>query len=243
MSERAFQCTPAAWNQDRTLNRVSWEAEYLFRRIALECDRYWRVAVDGENIAHSIRCTCFAPQRRFSAWSLPKIARYLDELLAAGIVRRLVQRDRCWIEVGEWLRYVKGSASPSVPERTDQPELELPAALFALPPANGPPNRPSESSHSSATSTTDKDKTSTRAQRARETELLGSLAEILPPREMHQNGGMWRQRIRHNSRAVAYAIEDWKLRTPDQRRAIKNAAAWLTDRHARALVELQRKSA
>ena len=76
-----------------------------------------------------------------------------------------------------------------------------------------------------------------------EQELLDQLAEILPAREMSNNGGMWRQRIRHNKRAVAYAIEDWKLRTPDQRRAIRNVAAWLTDRHARALVELQEKSA
>lgn len=40
-----------------------------------------------------------------------------------------------------------------------------------------------------------------------------------------------------------YAIEDWKVRTPGQRRAIKNVAAWLTDRHSRALDELQKKSA
>ena len=242
MSERAFQCTPAAWNRDPILNKASWEAEFLFRRIALECDRYWRIAVDRENIAHSIRCTCLSPQRRFRAWSLPRVARCLDELLAAGIVRRLVQRERCWLEVGEWLRYAKGSASAIEPERTDQPELKLPASLFALPPANGPPNRRSESSHSNATSRTEKDKTSTRAVSG-EQELLDQLAEILPAREMSNNGGMWRQRIRHNKRAVAYAIEDWKLRTPDQRRAIRNVAAWLTDRHARALVEVQKKTA
>jgi hypothetical protein len=290
MPERAFQCTPAAWNRDPILNGVSWEAEYLFRRLALECDRYWRIAVDGEDLAHSIRCTCFSPQQRFRAWSRSKVARCLDELAAAGIVRRLVQADRCWVEVGEWLRYAKGAPPPTEPERVAQPELALPATLFALPPANGPPhwnaashsNVPPHSNaanaalrpkaetgcnvtlpHSNATphsnaytSTRDKDKTSTRvpvpdggkctrsASAARnEQELLDELAAILPCSEMLQNGGMWRQRIRHNWRGVAYAIEDWKLRTPDQRRAIKNVAAWLTDRHARALVELQKKTA
>lgn len=78
---------------------------------------------------------------------------------------------------------------------------------------------------------------------AAEDEILDQLAAILPRSEMLRNGGLWRQHIRHNSRAVRYAIEDWKLRTPEQRRAIKNVAAWLTDRHARALVELQEKSA
>jgi hypothetical protein len=78
---------------------------------------------------------------------------------------------------------------------------------------------------------------------AAEDEILDQLAAILPRSEMLRNGGLWRQRIRNNSRAVRYAIGDWKLRTPEQRRAIKNVAAWLTDRHARALVELQEKSA
>jgi hypothetical protein len=44
-------------------------------------------------------------------------------------------------------------------------------------------------------------------------------------------------------RDAKVAVEDWKLRTPNQRRAIKNVAAWLTDRHSRALVELQEKTA
>src|ERR1700736_2518738 len=152
MPDRAFQCTPAAWNRDPILNGVSWEAEYLFRRLALECDRYWRIAVDGEDLAHSIRCTCFSPQQRFRAWSRSKVARCLDELAAAGIVRRLVQADRCWVEVGEWLRYAKGAPPTTEPERAAQPELALPATLFALPPANGPPNRQSGSDHWNAAS-------------------------------------------------------------------------------------------
>lgn len=88
------------------------------------------------------------------------------------------------------------------------------------------------------TSREDKDKTSTRARSAPEEELLDELARILGPKEMLKNGGLWRQRIRHYPRAVAYAIEDYKVRTPDQKRTIKNLPAWLTDRYARALVEI-----
>jgi hypothetical protein len=231
MPERPFQCTPTAWNRDPILNSVSWEAEFLFRRIALECDRYWRIAVDAENMAHSIRCRAFESQRRYRAWALPKVARYLNELQAAGIVQRLVQGERCWLEVGEWLQYAKGSGATSEPECAVQPELNLPATLFALPPATAPPSQSNERRVEG-----EKDKTSTRAVRG-EQELLDQLAAILPPSEMLKNGGMWRKRIRHNARAVSYAIEDWKVRTPDQRRTIKNIGAWLTDRHMRALLE------
>lgn len=45
-------------------------------------------------------------------------------------------------------------------------------------------------------------------------------------------------RIRHRRKAVYFAIEDWKNQSPDQQRSIRNRAAWLTDRHARALVEI-----
>ena len=72
----------------------------------------------------------------------------------------------------------------------------------------------------------------------REKELMGELRAILPKREMNELGGLWRKRIRHCSKAVAFAIEDYKVRTPDQRSSIKNVGAWLTDRHARALVEV-----
>jgi acyl-CoA reductase-like NAD-dependent aldehyde dehydrogenase len=54
---------------------------------------------------------------------------------------------------------------------------------------------------------------------------------------MDRNGGMWRTRIRH-CKAVQFALEDWKLRTFEQRTAIVNRAAWLTDRQVRALVEI-----
>lgn len=242
MPERAFQCTPASWNRDPILNSVSWEAEFLFRRITLECDRYWRLAVDAKNMAHSVRCRALETQRRFDAWTLPKVARYLNELLAAGIVRRLVQGERCWLEVAGWLQYVKGSNAHAEPGRTEQTEMSLQGEFAIVPSPKAESDGTSRSHSNERTSRREKDKTSTRAVYG-EQELLDELAAILPPSEMLKNGGMWRQRIRHNKRAVAFAVEDWKLRTPDQRRAIKNLPAWLTDRHSRALVELQEKSA
>ena len=69
-------------------------------------------------------------------------------------------------------------------------------------------------------------------------ELMEELRAILPKREMDQLAVLWAKRIRHCSKAVAFAIEDYKVRTPDQRRKIRNVGAWLTDRHARALVEV-----
>jgi hypothetical protein len=72
-------------------------------------------------------------------------------------------------------------------------------------------------------------------------EVFASLVEILPKRELEKNsrsGKNWRKRITYCWRAVAYAIEDYKVRTPDQRSKIKNVGAWLTDRYQRALVEI-----
>jgi hypothetical protein len=252
MPERPFQCTPTAWNRDPVLNAVSWEAEFLFRRIALESDRNWRIAVDAENMAHSVRCRAFETQRRYRAWTLPKVARGLNELMAAGIVRRLVQGDRCWIEVGEWLQYVKGSAAVLEPERAVQPELNLPAPLFALPPVGSEvrrqtsdvrhQNRGDPPSHSNERRLErEESKTINRARARNEEELIAALAEILPPSEMIKNGGGWRTWIRECKRAVENAIEDWKLRTPDQRFAIKNRPGWLTDRYQRARAEIENK--
>jgi hypothetical protein len=248
MSARPFQCTPANWNRDPVLNSVSWEAEFLFRRISLECDRYWRMTVDGENVAHSVRCRALEPLVRYRAWQENKVARLLDELRAAGIVILLCQGGRAWLQVANWLQYAKGSAPEIVPERAEQEEMALPGPeLFVVPMRrirDGPKRAGSTDAGYSAhcnerTSREEKDKTSTRPACGIEKELLGALAEILPPSEMLLNGGMWRERIRNCAKAVAMAVEDYKLRTPDQKRTIKNLPAWLTDRHERALAELE----
>ena len=81
-------------------------------------------------------------------------------------------------------------------------------------------------------------RTSTRVHDTRpascEEDLLDSIRSIVGDTEWQRNGGLWRLRERENPRALYHAIEDWKLRTPDQQRAIKNRGAWLTDRFQRA---------
>ena len=67
------------------------------------------------------------------------------------------------------------------------------------------------------------------------------LAEIVGHAEMVKNGGMWRKRIRGGPaeiRALKHTIEDYKLRTPDQRFQIRDRPAWFTDRYLRNLVEI-----
>ena len=76
-----------------------------------------------------------------------------------------------------------------------------------------------------------------------ERKLLGEIAAIVGPTDMQKNGGNWRNRIRHSAlyrKALRHAVEDWKVRTPDQRSAIRNPAAWLTDRFMRAIVEIEK---
>jgi hypothetical protein len=70
--------------------------------------------------------------------------------------------------------------------------------------------------------------------------LLAQIGEIVGHAEMVKNGGMWRKRIRgglSEIRALKHAIEDYKLRTPDQRFQIRDRPAWFTDRYTRNLVE------
>jgi hypothetical protein len=74
-----------------------------------------------------------------------------------------------------------------------------------------------------------------------ERELFDQLAEILGKAEMQKHGGMWRTRIRRGKeerRALRHTIEDYKILTPDQRRAIRNVPAWFTDRYQRNLVKI-----
>jgi hypothetical protein len=58
---------------------------------------------------------------------------------------------------------------------------------------------------------------------------------------MKKNGGMWRTRIRGGPterRALRNTIEEYKLKTPDQRRKIRMAPAWFTDQYMRNLVKI-----
>lgn len=74
-----------------------------------------------------------------------------------------------------------------------------------------------------------------------EEDFLSGLATIVGDFEIKSKGGLWRFLFRQNRRAMAYAIEDWRIRTPDQQREIKNRPAWLIDRFKRAHCALERK--
>lgn len=63
---------------------------------------------------------------------------------------------------------------------------------------------------------------------------------------MKSNGGMWRLRIRSGKdhrKALRNALEDFNVKTPDQRAKVHNRGAWLTDRFERCLEEIKRRIA
>jgi hypothetical protein len=66
---------------------------------------------------------------------------------------------------------------------------------------------------------------------------------MLGEREMKSNGGMWRMRVRSGNdhrKALRNALEDFQVKTPDQKAKIHDRAAWLTDRFQRCLLEIER---
>ena len=131
---RPFIMIPREWNFDPLLNSVSWESEYLFRRIANTVDRHWRLQVDPEDIAFSVRALVFVSARRCAAWPVNKVATGLRELLAGGIVIREAYGPRCWLTVTERLRYEKGERPhEGPPAPAEQMEANLGPMLFDVP--------------------------------------------------------------------------------------------------------------
>ena len=68
-----------------------------------------------------------------------------------------------------------------------------------------------------------------------EEDLIRSIQKIIGQRDWILNEKTYRSYLAESRRAIAYGIEDWKVRTPDQRRKIRNKGAWLIDRFKRAL--------
>ena len=62
-------------------------------------------------------------------------------------------------------------------------------------------------------------------------DLMRELRALLSEKEMTKFGGMWGKRIKTSPRAVAYAIEDLKLRKDNYHQGIKNRGAWLSNRY------------
>ncbi|MHA3773638.1 hypothetical protein ACXR0O_19050 [Verrucomicrobiota bacterium sgz303538] len=135
MTPRDFIVTPSAWLTDPNLNRLSDDAEILFRRLASCTDKLWRFSFDPNALEHSVRTAVFSPTRRFRAWNPDRIRRSLNELTAAGMLIRHCQGDRYWLQVADAYRYEKGRDPLGIERSPQQPELpESSPGLFALPP-------------------------------------------------------------------------------------------------------------
>ena len=140
MSERPFITVPCdAWLRDAALNGCAEDAISLFKVIAENTDRDWRLRVAAGNHAFSVR-QCFKDPDRFRRWSEERIDRCLAELRARGCLLLATANDREWLEIADRLCYCKGH----VPERALAPPEQLPLRmesepqLFALPtPRNG----------------------------------------------------------------------------------------------------------
>jgi hypothetical protein len=73
---------------------------------------------------------------------------------------------------------------------------------------------------------------------------LGSLERLLGPKEWKQCGAMWRMRARgspEDALALRNAIEDFFVKTPEQRNEINNRGAWLTDRYERNAKQMKQR--
>jgi hypothetical protein len=73
-----------------------------------------------------------------------------------------------------------------------------------------------------------------------EEDLIESIRKIVGEREWTANAPLWHWCVNTHRKAVYHALEDWKLLIPDQKRKIRNPAAWLTDRFKRAKAEIDR---
>ncbi|MFZ3375156.1 MAG: hypothetical protein WA183_06350 [Chthoniobacterales bacterium] len=79
-----------------------------------------------------------------------------------------------------------------------------------------------------------------------EQRLLKEIGSVVGAEEIKKNGGMWRTRIRgggNNIKALRYTIEDYRVKTPQQKSAVKNPAAWFTDHYVRKVVEIEQVEA
>ena len=117
-------------------------------------------------------------------------------------------------------------------------KLDAPSATLATI-GDRPTGRVSESFSDRSTERDSTDRPAVRSAASCEEDFFRSVQKIVGERDWTLNFHVWRSYYEQSPRAVAYAIEDWKRRTPDQQRAIKNRAAWLTDRFKRAKAEIE----
>ncbi|HEX4638997.1 MAG TPA: hypothetical protein VH170_05880 [Chthoniobacterales bacterium] len=175
-------------------------------------------------LANDVRCSREHLQRNV-------IHSLLDRLLIERIDRG---RGRA-----AWFRFVDPEQLGWRTKITTPPG-ELPSPLLA----NLMPRPGEETSPHKERVKEQPERTINRATRAQdERDLLEQIRRIVGNLEMSENGGAWRMRIRHCRKAVQFAIEDWKMRTPASPSIKVSPAAWLMDRHARALVEIDKAKA
>jgi hypothetical protein len=139
--------------------------------------------------------------------------------------------------------------SPQPAEKSALGDLKSPPPV-TLSPATGDLRSPK----ADKASRNDSIRTSTRrrvlapkaaASTRREEELLAEIRAI-DEEDVKVNGGLWRHLMRESTeslRAVAMAVEDWKIIRPDMHRGVKTTrGAWLKDRYNRAIEQIRRSN-
>ena len=213
----------------RPLNdhRFSWAARGLLAHLLCR-PRDWRVV--SENLLKQ------SPDGRYVLRAL------LNELKRFGYATIKRFRDALGRMTGStWVIY-------EYPESQTTEMLVYPSSVKSKSRRNPTPGEIRVSEKSPTTNNeypnnpTNKDKASKRVLAPdAERELLAEIADVLGESEMKKNGGMWRTRIRGGPterRALRNTIEDYKLKTPDQRRKIRMVPAWFTDQYMRNLVKI-----
>jgi hypothetical protein len=126
MPERPFVCVPTELNHHPLLlKHLRWDEHALFIQFCLETNRYWRVAVNPENLGFSLQCILFRSRDRVVTWSETKLVRWVYSCLACGALRLLDQEARSWLEVAEQFRYERGIDKGAEPARASQQNLPL----------------------------------------------------------------------------------------------------------------------
>jgi hypothetical protein len=79
-----------------------------------------------------------------------------------------------------------------------------------------------------------------------ERRLLEEIATVVGTEEIKINGGMWVTRMRGGQweiKALRNSIEDYWVKTPEQKSSIGNRSGWFTDHYLRNLVKLEQAEA
>jgi len=222
---------PFAMIDARALNdpRISWKAKGLHAYL-MSKPKDWHV-IFADLVKH-------ATDRAYS------VRTALNELLGLGYAKLQPLKDErglfcgsCWT-VYEWPeQFLAQSGDDGFPNLG-----KIGVSGKEESRETGVSGEPNPTNNEYPSNPTNKDRTSKRVIAPHgERQLLGQIAGILGEVEMKKNGGMWRKRIRRGPaerRALRDTIEDYKLRTPDQRRRIRNHGAWFTDRYLRNLVKI-----